>query len=495
MYDKNYDDFFDEAKDTEGQSEQLMKMVEEHDRTIKVFSQGMKASGKISRIGREYAFVEIGAKNEAMIKIGELMGDDDQLTVKEGDVVEAFVVSNREGEIMLSKSITAHTSGIEELKDALNDKIPVQGKVTGVNKGGLNVKVMGHKAFCPISQIDVKFTSDVNEYLGKTLDFVITRITEGGRNIVISRIPVLEQGLKKEVEELKKTLENKTVLKGKISKVADFGLFVQIGNLEGLVHISEVSWERAENLSQSFSVGQDVEVVILKIEEKGQIRDLKLSLSIKQVIDNPWNSVSEKLSIGEAVEGTVTRLADFGAFVEIMPGIEGLVHVSEMSWGKRVNHPSEVVKAGQKVKANVLNIDEKKRSVSLSLKDVSDDPWNDIENKLPVGNEVTGMVAKKAQYGYFIDLLEGITGLLVNQNISSEKKGSFKQGDTVSVRVDSIDSDNRRISLSMGMAETEIRTEESKKYMEKQEKSKKGKSSANTTEFGAALLSALKSKK
>ncbi|MFW5813340.1 MAG: S1 RNA-binding domain-containing protein [Fibrobacterota bacterium] len=493
MQDKDYDNFFDENKSEDQKSDQLMKMLDSYDKKVKSFSPGEKVSGKVTRVGSEYVFLDIGGKNEALMKRSELIGEDGEVQVKEGDIVNGYVVSDNASETVVSKSLGGHTADVEELRDALNSKMPVQGKVTGVSKGGLNVKIMGHRAFCPVSQIDIKYTSDVNVYLGKTLEFVITRITEGGRNIVVSRVPLLESGLDEQLKTLAKAAEEKSVLKGKISKVADFGLFVEIGDLEGLVHISEVSWERAQNLGETFSVGQEVEFMVLRVERKEPLRNSKISLSIKQIFEDPWTKVFSDYSIGQSIEGKVTRLADFGAFVEIIPGAEGLVHVSEMSWAKRVHHPSEVVKVGQTVTVTILSMDEKKKSVSLTLKDVADDPWNDVEQKFPVGGEVEGTVAKKAKYGYFIDLAEGITGLLVFSNMAADKKDSLKQGDKVTVRVMSIDTESRRMSLSYGLAEGQGESEEAKQFMQKQAKAEKKENTS--TEFGAALLAALKQKK
>ncbi len=495
MKDKDYDNFFDENASEDQKSDQLMKMLDGYDKKVKSFSPGEKVSGKITRIGSEYAFVDIGAKTEALIKLGELIDKDGVVQVKEGDKFSGYVISEQASEIHVSKSLAGHSADIGMLMDALNSKMPVQGKVTGVSKGGLNIKIMGHRAFCPVSQIDIKFTSDVNVFLGKTLDFIITRITEGGRNIVVSRVPLLESGLQEQIDKLVSAAEEQTVLKGRISKIAEFGLFVEIGDLEGLVHISEVSWERAQNLGDSFSVGQEVEFVVLKIERKEPLRNSKISLSIKQVLEDPWIKVMSSISIGQSVSGKVTRLADFGAFVEIIPGVEGLVHVSEMAWGKRVHHPSEVVKPGQMVNVTVLSIDEKKKSISLSLKDVADDPWNDIEERFPVGSDIAGTVAKKAKYGYFVDLAEGITGLLVFSNMSADKKDSLKEGEAVTVHVESLDKENRRISLSMGMAEARRDSEETKQFLQKQHAQSEKKVSDSSTEFGAALMAALKSKK
>jgi small subunit ribosomal protein S1 len=495
MQDKKEDRFFDEVSAADQQSDQLMKMIDNLDKKIRTdLDTGSKVSGTITRIGEEYCFVDIGAKNEALIKVTELLEKDGGLSVKLGDRISAFIISSNSGEIILSKSIGGKSVPVDEIIEAMNNKVPVQGKVTGINKGGLSVKVLGHRAFCPTSQIDVKFTEDVNPYLGKTLDFVVTQVTEGGRNIVLSRVPLLEQGLEEKIAKLETAAQEKDILKGTISKITDFGLFIDAGGIEGLVHISEVSWERAENLSESFGVGQDVEFMVLKVERKKPLRNTKISLSIKQILENPWDMVARRFSVGQSLQGKVTRLAAFGAFVELMPGVEGLVHVSEMSWIKRVSHPSEIVSEGSLVNVTILNIDEKKKSISLSLKDVSNDPWRDIDTKLPAGSDVEGTVSKKTRYGYFIDIEEGITGLLPFANIVSDKKDSLVEGEKVKVHIESIDKENRRISLSMGLKESHQDQKEVKEFLKKQQ-SHVSVDKPASTEFGAALMAALKHKK
>lgn len=490
MQNKN-DTFFDDPSSADQSADQLIKMIENYDKKLRTdINPGTKVNGSVTRIGTEYVFVDIGSKNEALIKVSELSGDNG-VEVKVGDKITAYVVSNTNNETILSKSLGGNSAAIQELQDAMQNKVPVQGKVTGVNKGGLNVKVMGHKAFCPISQIDIKFTDDVNTYLGKTLDFVISRITEGGRNIVLSRIPLLETDLESKLDVYVESIRDHKVFTGKISKIADFGLFINMGELEGLVHISEVSWERANNLNESFTVGQDVEFIVLKIEKKEPLRNSKISLSIKQVMDNPWSSIASRVSVGQSVQGKVTRLANFGAFVEIIPGVEGLIHISEMSWGKRVHHPSEVVQEGAHVNVTILAIDITKKTISLSLKDVSNDPWKDVESRFASGSEVTGIVSKKTKYGYFVDLAEGVTGLLVFSNIVSDKKESLKDGDQVAVIIESVDKENRRISLSLGMKEARQHQEEVTDFLKKQQKPAASQKESST-EFGAALLAALK---
>lgn len=487
------DNFFEDNTDEKGSSDQLMKMIENYDKKLVTdINPGSKVTGTVTRIGSEFVFIDIGSKNEALMKLAEFPVENESPNVKIGDKITAFVVSNVNNETILSKSLGGHSAAIQELIDAMESKVPVEGKVTGVNKGGLNVKVMGHKAFCPVSQIDIKFTDDVNTYLGKTYDFIISRITEGGRNIVLSRIPLLEQNLESKLDNYKGSIPEHKVFRGRIARITDFGLFIDMGDLEGLVHISEVSWERANNLNDSFSVGQEVEYIILNIEKKQPLRNSKISLSIKQVLDNPWVNINKSISVGQSVQGKVTRITNFGAFVEIVPGVEGLVHISEMSWGKRIHHPSEVVQEGALVSVNVLNIDSSKKTISLSLKDVSNDPWKDVESRFPIGSEVNGIVSKKTKFGYFIDLAEGITGLLVFSNIVSDKKDSLKDGDQVAVYIESIDKDNRRISLSLGMKEARQHQAEVSDYLKKQKPEKS--SSSASTEFGSALLEALKKK-
>jgi small subunit ribosomal protein S1 len=346
-----------------------------------------------------------------------------------------------------------------------------------------------------VSQIDIKFTEDVNQFLSKTMDFVITKVSEGGRNIVVSRIPLLEQGLEVKLDEIAKLTGSRTVVKGVISKIADFGLFIDVGGLEGLVHISEVSWERAEKLADSFQPGMEVDCVVLKVEKKQPLRNSKISLSIKQVLDNPWSTVHTQFKTGQSVQGKVTRITNFGAFVELCPGIEGLVHVSEMSWIKRVHHPSEIVSEGNIVNVTILAIDEMKKTISLSLKDVANDPWRDIGEKFPVGSEVAGKIAKKSRFGYFVDLLEGVTGLLVFSNINSASKDTLTEGQDIQVYIESIDTESRRISLSHGVKEAREKDAETAEYLKVQNTPKVEKQQSSSTEFGAALFAALKSKK
>ena len=487
MYNKNDDDFFKENTESDQASKDLMAMLSDYKPAgVSDITAGSKIKGTVTRIGSEFIYFDVGGKLEAIMSSKECRGPDGTLTVAIGDTLEGYVISDSDNELFASKKLTASNAAHEELLHAQKNKIPVQGKVTGVSKDGLSVKLLGKRAFCPISQIEIKFVENVNVFLGKTLDFVITRISEGGKNIILSRIPLLEKELLSTIENLERCIQEKTVIKGTISKITDFGLFVDIGGIEGLVHISELTWEHIDKISDRYSVGQEVETVILQVSKKTPLKNTKISLSIKQVSENPWNSVEKLFSVGQSVTGNVVRITNFGAFVELVPGVDGLIHVSEMSWIKKVHHPSEIVSVGSQVNASILAIDTIKKTVSLSLKDLSADPWRDIENRFPVATETTGTIVKKSRYGYFIDLCEGVTGLLVFSKISADKKDALKENEQLTVTIDSVDVQNRRISLSHGLTVPRPNHDEILSYTNKKE------ATANSsTEFGDALLAAL----
>jgi small subunit ribosomal protein S1 len=492
MLDPKQDTFFDDHKESDNASEQLLEMVNSLGKIISFDNPtGSKVEGTVTRIGSEFIFVDICAKNEAIIKRFEFEDENKNLLIKVGDTVSMYVLSNTSDEIILSKRFSSHSTDKQGLFDAHKNKIPVQGKVTAVSKDGLTVKIIGQRAFCPISQIDTKFTEDVNMYLGKSLDFIISRISDGGKNIIVTRIPLLEQGLIDRIAELEKTIEPKTIYHGIITKIADFGLFVNLNGIEGLVHVSEISWEHISNPAEYYSVGQEVDCIILKVTINKPVKNSKISLSIKQVSENPWKNIESKFSCGQSVQGKVVRLTNFGAFIELLPGVDGLLHISEMSWLKKIHHPSEILTIGNFVNVTILTIDTIKKTISLSLKDISTDPWRDVETQFIIGKEITGTIIKKSRYGYFVDLAEGITGLLVFSNIVSDKKDFFKEGDIINVSIVSIDKENRRISLTHGISPEHTNREVISEY----EKTKPQLTNLSSTEFGSVLLQALNKKK
>jgi small subunit ribosomal protein S1 len=498
MNDKKHDDFFDETPEGADPEKTLLTMLETYDKPVLASVEvGSKVTGKILSVNKPYAFVDIGAKNEAMISFLEVSDAEGVPTKNPGDTIEAYVVSAKNSEIMLSTVLSKKEGGaraqISELIDAMKNEMPIEGKVTGINKGGFNIRILGQRAFCPISQIELKRVEDPNPYLNATLSFVVTQVSEGGRNIVVSRLPLLEDGLVATLDSLQQGAVEKKVYTGAITRITPFGLFVDLGDLEGLVHISEAAWERTNDLNESYSVGQKISCVVLGVEKKEPLRNSKISLSIKQVTDNPWATVSEKFKAGDVVDGKITRLAHFGAFVQLIPGVEGLIHISEMSWGKKVRHPSDVVAEGQMVKVTILGVDENKKEISCSLKDMDADPWKDVGEKFPVGAVVTGTVAQASKFGYFIDLTDSITGLLPFGNIAADKKDGIVVGAPLEVAVEGLDVERRRISLSLGKVEDRRNAGEVKEYLKTQQQAQAASSSSDSV-FGDALRKAMEKK-
>jgi small subunit ribosomal protein S1 len=496
MHEKNHDDFFEANATGRSPEKNLLAMLDKYDKPITPAPEvGTKVTGKILSIGKQFALVDINAKNEAMMKLQELMDAKNVLTKKPGDLIEAYIVSVANHEIMLSTVLSTsgdhRKSGMDELRAVMKNKTPIEGKVTGINKGGFNIRIMGQRAFCPISQIDLKRVEDPNQFLNASLPFVITQITEGGRNIVVSRLPLLSDGLLVVLDGIQQGIAEKKSYTGTITRIAPFGLFIDLGEIEGLAHISEVAWDRTEDLNKDFEVGQKVTCVVLGIEKKDPLRNSKVSLSLKQATENPWNTIAERFKAGQSVEGKITRLANFGAFVLLSSGIEGLIHVSEMSWGKKVRHPSEIVTVGQPVQVTILSVDQTKKEISCSLKDVESDPWKNIREKLPVSSTATGTVAQQTKFGYFIDFAEGVTGLLPFANVAPEKKESIKVGAPLEVTVESIDEERRRISLSYGVAQERKSAEEVKDFLSAQSKVTASHKEEAETVLGAALKKAL----
>jgi small subunit ribosomal protein S1 len=495
MHTKKHDGFFDEENSETKAEKDLLTMLGTYDKPVAAnLEVGSKVSGKVLKVSDQYAFVEIGGKNEAVVELSELKKEDGTCSVAAGDVFEGYVVSLKGG-ITLSKTLSSKAAGgdssMSDIIDALKSKIPVEGKVTGINKGGFNVKIMGQKTFCPISQMDLKRVEDPNVFLNKSLTFVIVRVTEGGRNIVVSRLPLLEADMGKILDHLASCMEAKTIVPGTISRIMPYGLFVDLGGFEGLVHISEVSWERSQDLSKAFEPGQKMDCLVLGIERREPLRQSKISLSIKQIYANPWTTVAAVFAPGQTVQGTITRLANFGAFVQLIPGVEGLIHISEMSWEKRVRHPGDVVSEGQEVAVTILRVDQDKREISCSLKDAASDPWKNIEDRFPAGATVQGTVEQNTKFGFFVNLADGITGLLPFGNVGQDKKESIKVGASIEVAVESVDPSRRRISLSYGKADERQHAAEVKQYISAQKQQKSG---PVDTEFGEALKLALQKK-
>ncbi|MGE0084444.1 MAG: 30S ribosomal protein S1 [Desulfococcaceae bacterium] len=413
---------------------------------------GDKVKGEIISIGKDTVFVNTGTKIDGAVERSELLDKDGELGCQVGDTLDLYVTGMDENEIRLSKAISG-AGGLNLLREAYERKLPVEGKVKAQCKGGFEIELMQHRAFCPLSQMDVRYVEKPEDYVGATHRFLITRIEEKGRNIVVSRRQLLSGEQEKAKAEFLATVKTGDVLDGRVTHLASFGAFVEIfPGMEGMVHISEISWSRVEHTEDVLHPDDPVKVKIISIEPGKKAGEMKISLSMKQAMGDPWENAEQSFRAGDKVQGKVTRLAGFGAFVEIAPGIEGLVHISEMSYTKRVNRPEDVVQPGQTIDVMIREIDLQKKRISLSMRDAEGDPWTGIRDRYRAGQQVKGIMEKKEKFGYFVTLEPGITGLLPKSKITDSAKAGeidhLKPGDPITVTISEIQPDVRKITLS-----------------------------------------------
>lgn len=436
----------------ENEEESFAELFESYSQSITTDVRvGDKIEGRIIAIGNDAVFIDTGTKIDGVTEKAELLDDEGELTVKEGDTVELFVVSKTESEIRLSKAV-AGVGGQHMLREAFEGRIPVEGRIQSTCKGGFNVEVLKRRAFCPISQIDVAYVEDPEPYVGQTFPFLITRLEERGKNIVLSRRRILEAEQEKARKAFFENLGEDDVLDGTITRLMPYGAFVElVPGVEGMAHISELSWSRLAHPQDAFEPGQAVKVKVLGLKAVEGKTLPRIALTIKQVEGNPWDTVTEKFKAGDKVNGRVTRCQPFGVFVEIAPGIEGLVHISEMSYLKRVLKPEDEVSPDETVFVMVKEIDTAKRRVSLSMKDAEGDPWADVSERFTAGQTVKGRVERVEGFGYFIRVAQGITGLMPKSKISQSPDaaviGKLKPGDTIEVTVEEIKAAERRMTL------------------------------------------------
>jgi small subunit ribosomal protein S1 len=415
---------------------------------------GNKINGKIISIGKESVFVDAGSKIDGVVDIIELLDEDGNLLFKTGDKVQLYVTAIDESEIRLSRAI-AGDGGLNLLSEAYESGVPVEGKVKEQIKGGFHVEVLKRRTFCPISQMDLKFVDKPEDYVGMTFQFLIVRFEENGRNIVLSRRKLLEDELKEIQKGFFEDLKVGKVMDGKVSKLMPYGAFVGLfPGVEGMAHISELSWSRIDHPEVVLKEGQEIRIKVIGVEKDEKTGRHKISLSMKRVDDDPWLGVKERFKTGDKVTGKVTRCMKFGAFVEIAPGIEGLVHLSELSYAKRVTDSREAVEPGETVSVMVKEVDEAARRISLSLKEALGDPWMDVAEKYKIGTPVKGTLEKKEGFGLFINLEPGVTGLMPKSKIAGPDDAKFierlKIGDSLTVMVDAVDLKNRRLTLASG---------------------------------------------
>jgi small subunit ribosomal protein S1 len=419
---------------------------------------GDKVSGKVIAIGKDSVFIDTGTKVDGVAERTELLDEEGNLTVAEGDEIELFVVAMNEHEIRLSRALTG-IGGLEMLREAHESRIPVEGKIMATCKGGFNVEVMKRRAFFPISQVDINYVETPEDYVGQTHEFLITQLEEKGKNIVVSRRKILARAMEEEKKVFFGTLQAGDQYEGRVTRIMPYGAFVElIPGVEGMVHISELGWSRVEKPEEVVQPDERIRVKVLSISDGEKKNQKKIALSMKQTEGDPWDTVADKFEPGQKISGKVTRCMKFGAFVEIAPGIEGLVHISEMSYLKRVIHPEDEVTPGETISVLLKDIDADKRRISLSIRDALGDPWVDVTEKFQIGQVVPGVLEKKEKFGHFVTLAPGITGLLPKSKFREAGNPAsiehVKIGDTIAVTVAEINPRDRKITLAPGDADT-----------------------------------------
>lgn len=432
-----------EKKDTE-----FARLFEESLKQ-KSFEKGDIVKGTIIRVNKDFVVVDVGLKSEGVIPITEFINIKGEVDVKVGDEVDVFIESleNDEGQIILSKEHADAAKTWDDLVEAYEAGRSVEGVVLSKVKGGLSVNI-GIKAFLPGSQVDVRPVKNLDKFVGNVYKFEIIKLNKKRGNVVLSRKSLLEKERQELRKEALETIQDGQILEGVIKNITDYGVFIDLGGLDGLLHITDMTWGRINHPSEMFSVGDDIRVKVLKFDEKNE----RVSLGLKQLQPDPWSGVEEKYPVGSRVSGKVVSLTDYGAFIELEEGVEGMVHVSEMSWTKKIKHPSKVLNVGDAIDSVVLDVDIPNRRISLGLKQIGENPWETIVDKYPLGTKLKGTVKNIADFGLFVDVEGDVDGLvhlsdlLWVQNFSHPSE-VFKKGDKIEVMVLHVDPENERFSL------------------------------------------------
>ena len=437
-----------EKKNEEPIADNFMELYEE---SLKSIQEGELVRGEIVQVNKEYVLVDIGYKSEGQIPLKEFLDDEGNVTAHVGEQVDVLLERREddEGIIILSKEKASRIKVWDEVKTIYEEGGTIEGKITSRVKGGMSVDI-GLTAFLPGSQIDLKPVRDFDSLIDTVHQFKIIKYNKRRSNIVLSRRALLEAERMILREKTLEVLENDAVLEGSVKNITEYGIFVDLGGIDGLLHITDMSWGRVSHPSQMYQVGDPITVKVLNFDkEKGRV-----SLGLKQLKPDPWTDADQKYPIDSTITGRVVSLADYGAFVEVEEGIEGLVHVSEMSWTRKIRHPSQAVKVGDEIKAKVLNIDPQRKRISLGLKQIEPNPWDIIGEKYPVGTTIEGKIKNVTDFGLFIGIDEGIDGLVHISDISWTKRIKhpseiYKKGQEVQAVVLNIDRSNERFSLGV----------------------------------------------
>jgi small subunit ribosomal protein S1 len=423
------------------------ELTHTYDESLKTAKENEVVTGVVKSISKREVRVDIGMKSDAIIPVSEFRYNPD---LKVGDEVEVYIetLEDKNGQLRLSHKKACQTRSWDRVNEALEKDEVIKGYVKSRTKGGMIVDVFGIEAFLPGSQIDVRPIRDYDVFVDKTMEFKVVKINQEYKNVVVSHKALIEAELEQQKKEIISKLEKGQVLEGKVKNITPYGVFVDLGGVDGLVHITDLSWGRISDPREVVELDQDIKVVILDFDDEKK----RIALGLKQLMPHPWDNLDANLKVGDHVHGKVVVMADYGAFVEVQPGVEGLVHVSEMSWSQHLRSAQDFLKVGDEIEAVVLTLDRDERKMSLGLKQLKKDPWENIEEKYAIGSRHTAKVRNFTNFGVFVEIEEGVDGLIHISDLSWTKKikhpSEFTQvGSDIEVQVLEIDKDNRRLSL------------------------------------------------
>jgi small subunit ribosomal protein S1 len=418
-----------------------------YDETLNKVADHQVVDGKVISVDKKEVIVNIGYKSDGVIPASEFRYNPD---LKPGDIVEVYVENqeDKKGQLVLSHKKARMSKSWERVNAALDNEEIITGYIKCRTKGGMIVDVFGIEAFLPGSQIDVHPIRDYDVFVGKTMEFKVVKINQEYRNVVVSHKALIEAELEAQKKEIISKLEKGQILEGTVKNITSYGVFVDLGGVDGLIHITDLSWGRVSDPHEVVALDQKINVVILDFDDEKK----RIALGLKQLTPHPWDALDANLKVGDHVKGKVVVIADYGAFVEIAPGVEGLIHVSEMSWSQHLRSAQEFMHVGDEVEAVILTLDREERKMSLGIKQLKDDPWESIEDKYPIGSKHTAKVRNFTNFGIFVELEEGVDGLIHISDLSWTKKVKHpseftQQGADIDVVVLEIDKENRRLSL------------------------------------------------
>ena len=443
----------EQANDAESGGGDFSALLDDYEKETAASKQeGEIVRGTVVGITDQYVLVDIGYKSEGVVAREEFVDRQGNITVKRGDEVDVLIKSleNQEGYAILSRAAAMQQQSWDRLRRAHQVHETITGRVIERIKGGLKVDLEGVSAFLPGSQIDVRPVRNLETFINQDIEVRVIKINRKRGNVVVSRKAVLEESTNKKKSETLGNIEEGVVLEGAVKNITDYGAFIDLGGIDGLLHIIDMSWGRIQSPADIIKIGDTIQVKVLKFDRDKE----RISLGYKQLMPDPWQSVAERFPKGSHVSGKVVSLTDYGAFIEIEPGVEGLVHVTEMTWSKRLKHPSKLLSIGQEVEAVVLDVDSHNRRISLGLKQVTEDPWETLPARYHIGSRVTGKVRSLTDFGAFVEIEDGIDGLVHVSDISWTKRikhpsDVLKKGQQVDAVITNIDVDGRRLSLSI----------------------------------------------